>query len=169
MVPSSTPWLGRLFASFPMEGMCPGRGGSCSWYYFSSVTWLRGLSCEALTTTQCPRKIWAPKSSIPSPIEQSCLLESLYSSLGVSSRLSTRIQLPGPAFLLSLSFFQGDSGGPLICDGVLQGTTLNDPEPCCTLAFPGIYTKDAHLLNKRYYDKKMPKYHIVPCFFFNPP
>ncbi|XP_021023062.1 kallikrein 1-related peptidase b11-like [Mus caroli] len=25
---------------------------------------------------------------------------------------------------------KGDSGGPLICDGVLQGTTLNDPEPC---------------------------------------
>ena len=124
-----------------MEGMCPRRGGSCSWYYFSSVTLLRGWSCEALTTTQCPHKIWAPKSSIPSLTDQSCLLESLCSSLGVSSRLSTRIQLPGPALLLSLSFFQGDSGGPLICDGVLQGITSWGSIPCSKPNAPGIYTK----------------------------
>ena len=124
-----------------MEGMSPERGGSCSWYNFSSVTWLSGWSCEALTTTQCPHKIWAPKSWILSLIEQSCFLESLCSSLGVSSRLSSRIQLPGASLCLSLSFSQGDSGGPLICDGILHGITSWGPVPCGKPNAPAIYTK----------------------------
>ena len=123
-----------------MEGMCSRRGGSCSWYYFSSVTLLRGWSCEALTTTQCPHKIWAPKTWIPSLADQSCLLRVPMFLPGVSSRLSTRIQLPGPALLLSLSFFQGDSGGPLICDGVLQGTVSIGPDPCGIPGVSAIYT-----------------------------
>ncbi|XP_021023042.1 kallikrein 1-related peptidase b26 isoform X1 [Mus caroli] len=34
----------------------------------------------------------------------------------------------------------GDSGGPLICDGVLQGTTSNGPDPCGKPGVPAIYT-----------------------------
>ncbi|XP_021010732.1 kallikrein 1-related peptidase b26-like, partial [Mus caroli] len=52
----------------------------------------------------------------------------------------------------------GDSGGPLICDGVLQGTTSNGPEPCGKPGVPAIYTnlikfnswiKDAMIKNSR--------------------